>query len=238
MKKCHLILVLIAWFCHVDAVAQSETYKVQPGETVMGALPVGMRYIYADFKPGIVQFRNGNQGGGQMNYSPVLQEMDFIANGKDTMALNDIESVKYIVLEKDTFYRVQKFFVQQVANNGEIRLCERRAVNLINRERYGGHGELQGGSSVQAVEQLSGDLNPMRQMVAKQVMTFSLDKTYYFGDRFGTLRLANRKNLMDAFGKQYPGLENFLAQNKINYLKLDDMKLVLEFLSIDEQKKK
>ena len=48
-------------------------------------------------------------GCGMMNYSPLLEEMDFINEKIDTMAFNDIESMKYVVIEKDTFYRVQKF---------------------------------------------------------------------------------------------------------------------------------
>jgi hypothetical protein len=146
--------------------------------------------------------------------------------------------MKYIVIEKDTFYRVQKFFVQQIANNRAIRLYERSTVSLSNREKVGRHGELQNGSSIQAIEQLSNSQNPLRQMVAQQVMTFSLDKTYFFGDKYGNFRLASRKNLLDVFGNQYPGLHDFLAVNKINYIKADDMKLVKEFLSVDEQKKK
>ena len=53
---------------------------------------------------------------GMMNYSPLLEEMDFINEKIDTMAFNDIESMKHVVIEKDTFYRVQKFSVQQLAN--------------------------------------------------------------------------------------------------------------------------
>lgn len=221
----------------VKGQSSSKTYKVNPGETVSYALPVDVRYVYPGFRQAQVQFRNGRVGGGQMNYSSLLEEMEFI-NAADTLSLDDIESVKYISFEKDTFYRVQKFFVRQLALNGEYRLCERRAVNLTNRERYGGHGEVQQGSSVLAVEQLSNNVNPLRRMVAKELMTFSLDKTYYFGDRFGNLKLASKKNLVDMLGKQYPGLENFLLQNKINYTKEEDMRLVLEFLSIDEQRKK
>ena len=203
----------------------------------MYALPVDVRYVYPEFRTGVVQFRNGRIGGGAMNYSALLEEMEFITE-KDTMALDDIESVKYIQFEKDTFYRVQKFFVMQIAVNGEYRLCERRVVSLINRERYGGHGEIQGSSTVNTIDQLSSGVNTLRKMVAKELMTFTLDKTYYFGDRFGNFKVANRKNLLDMFGKKYPALENFLAQNKINYSKEDDMRLVLEFLAIDEQKKK
>lgn len=236
MKR-YLPVILICILSNV-ALAQSQIYKVQPGEVVMYSLPVGVSYLYPSFKQGQVQFKNGNMGSAMMNYSPLLEEMDFINEKMDTMALNDIESMKYIVIEKDTFYRVQKFFVQQIANNREIRLCERRAVALANREKVGGHGELQNGSSIGAIEQLSNSQNPLREMVAQQVMTFSLDKTYYFGDKYGNFRLANRKNLLDVFGNQYPGLNDFLTVNKINYMKAEDMKLVLEFLSIDEQKKK
>lgn len=236
--KHYFIFSLICMLLGGKAMAQSQTYKVQPGEVIMNALPVGVSYLYPAFRPGQVQFKNGNMGAAMMNYSPLLEEMDFINEKMDTVALNDIESMKYIVIEKDTFYRVQKFFVQEIANNREIRLCERRTVALANREKLGGHGELQNGSSIQAIEQLSNAQNPLRQMVAQQVFTFSLDKTYYFGDKYGNFRLASRKNLLDVFGNQYPGLGDFLALNKINYLKADDMKLVLEYLSIDEQKRK
>lgn len=236
--KQYPFLCLFFLFLEYSSQAQSQTYKVQPGEVIMYALPVGVSYLYPAFKSGQVQFKNGNLGSAMMNYSPLLEEMDFINQKMDTMALDDIESIKFIVIEKDTFYRVQKFFIQQIANNREIRLCERRSVALANREKLGGHGELQNGSSIQAIEQLSNGQNPLRQMVAQQVFTFSLDKTYYFGDKYGNFRLANRKNLLDVFGNQYPGLGDFLVVNKINYLKADDMKLVLEFLSIDEQKKK
>lgn len=234
-----LFLATFALLCLSHSpMAQSQVYKVQQGQSLMGALPVGVSYIYPEFRQGQVQFRNGNVGGARMNYSPLLQEMDFITDKNDTMALADMGAIRYIAIGADTFYHLQKFMIQQIANNGEIRLAERRAVNLANREAYGGHGEVQSGTSIQAIEQLSSGVNTMRQMVAKQVLSFSLDKTYYFGDRFGNFRLANRKNLLDAFGKQYPGLDDFLAQQKVNYFKADDMKLVLEFLSIDEQKKK
>jgi hypothetical protein len=82
----------------------------------MQSLPAGVGYLYSSFKPAQVQFKNGNMGCGMMNYSPFLEEMDFINEKIDTMAFNDIESMKYVVIEKDTFYRVQKFSVQQIAN--------------------------------------------------------------------------------------------------------------------------
>ena len=227
-------------FCCFTAFAQTGPvlYQVKPGEPIMYTLPFDARYQYPTFKTGIVQFRNGNMGGGTMNYSCLMEEMDFVTEKMDTLALSEIPEIKYVAFETDTFYRVQKFFVRQVATNGNARLAERRSLSLSNRQKYGGHGELQGGSSVVAIEQLSSDVNTLRKMVAQELLTFSLTKLYYFGDRFGNFKAANKKNLMDSYGKTYPGLENFLAQNKINYSKLEDMKLVLEFLSIDEQKKK
>ena len=203
----------------------------------MYTLPFEVRYMYPAFKVGTVQFRNGNLGGAVMNYSCLLEEMEFVTDKMDTVALDDIPAVKHVAFELDTFYRVQKFFVRQLAINKNIRLAERRSLNLANRERYGGHGELQGGSSVVAIEQLSSGVNTLRKMVAKEMLTFSLTITYFFGDKFGNFKQANKKNLIDVFGKNYPGLDNFLAQNKVNYSKEEDMKLVLEFLSIDEQKR-
>jgi hypothetical protein len=113
--KLYLLIILIFLFSE-DTLAQSQIYKVQPGRVIMQSLPAGVGYLYSSFKPAQVQFKNGNMGGGMMNYSPFLEEMDFINEKIDTMAFNDIESMKYVVIEKDTFYRVQKFSVQQIAN--------------------------------------------------------------------------------------------------------------------------
>jgi hypothetical protein len=113
--KLYLLIVLIFLFSE-DTLAQSQIYKVQPGRVIMQSLPAGVGYLYSSFKPAQVQFKNGNMGCGMMNYSPFLEEMDFINEKIDTMAFNDIESMKYVVIEKDTFYRVQKFSVQQIAN--------------------------------------------------------------------------------------------------------------------------
>lgn len=203
----------------------------------MYSLPVVLRYYYPEFKTGLVQFRNGNLGGGKMNYSPLLEEMEFINDAGDTLALADAQSIKYISFGADTFFVFQKIFILELAFNNAVRLCERRSVSLVNRERYGGHGELKSGSVI-AVEQLSSGVNTMRQMVAKELLTFSDDRTYYFGDQYGNFKLASKKNLTDLFGQNYPGLENFLRTNNINYLKEEDLRLVLEFLGIDEQKKK
>jgi hypothetical protein len=213
----------------------NKTYKVNPGEQVIYGLPVEVRYYYPEFRTGLVQFRNGNLGGGKMNYSPLLDEMEFISDSGDTLALADVESIKYIHFGTDTFFVFQNFLIKELAITKNVRLCERRSVSLVNRERFGGHGELKSGS-VLAVEQLSSGVNTMRKMVAKEMLTFSADRTYYFGDQYGSFKLASKKNLTDMFGKNYPGLENFLRTNDINYLKEEDLRLVLEFLAIDEQK--
>ena len=237
MKSTLILVILVMYSVIVEAQGSTQLYKVNPGEQVRYALPFDVRYTYPEFRMGVVQFRNGNMGGGLMNYSTLLEEMDFVAEKQDTMALAELPAIRYVAVSSDTFYRSEKFFLRQLKSNGEIRLAERRSLNLVNREKYGEHGELQSSSSVLAVEQISAEINTLRQMTAKELMTFAITEVYYFGDKFGTFKVANKKNLMDLFGKKYPGLSDFLAQNKVNYQKEDDMKLVFEYLTISVQHK-
>ena len=212
-----------------DAIAQNgKSYKVQPGEKVTQAIPSEVIYEYPGFEVGTAQFKNGKSGMAKMNYNHLLKEMEFINDKLDTIPLDGAESMHYITLAKDTFY-FDKVYLRQISNRNGIKLMVNQSLQLSNRQKIGGFGELNGGS-VEVKEQVSSNASMLRTLVTKEILTFTEYKAYYFGDRFNHFKLASRKNVMDMFGKGKPGLEKFLDDIHLNYYDEADINKLAAYL--------
>lgn len=68
-------------------------------------------------------------------------------------------------------------------------------------------------------------------MVAKEVLTYKETIRYYFGDKFGQFRMANKKNLLAVFGNNKNQITSYLEENKVDFLKEADMLKLLDFLA-------
>lgn len=206
----------------------NRSYKVNPGEKVTKVIPVDALYEYPEFQAGTVQFKNGKFGMARMNFNHLLKEMEFIDEKLDTTALGDAGSTKFIVIGKDSFY-FDKVYVKLISNKNQVRLAESTILLLSNRQKIGAFGEINGGS-VEVKEQVSSNANMLKTLVAKEILTFTENRIFYFGDRFGHFKQANRKNVLDMFAKTKPGLEKFLDENKLDYFNESDITRLTAFL--------
>ncbi len=207
---------------------KSRTFKVNPGEKVTQAIPADVIYEYPEFKVGTVQFKNGRAGMAKMNYNSLLKEVEFINDKLDTTALDDAGSMQYLSIEKDTFY-FDKVYLKLIINKKDVKLAENRILLLSNRQKIGGFGEINGGS-VETKEQVSSNANALKSLVAKEILTFTENRVWYFGDRFNRFKQASKKNVIEMFGKMKPGLEKFLEDKHINYYDEPDMRKLAAFL--------
>jgi hypothetical protein len=216
-------------FSQFTVTAQNgKSYKVQPGQKVTQTIPFEAIYEYPEFEVGTAQFRNGKAGMGKMNYNRLLREIEFINDKLDTTALDDAGSMNYITMVKDTFY-FDKVYVKQMNNRNGVKLAESKSLQLSNRQKIGGFGEINGGT-VESKEQVSSNANMVKTLVAKEILTFTEYRSFYFGDRFNHFKQASRKNVLDMFGKAKPGLEKYLDDSHLNYFDETDMKKLAAFL--------
>lgn len=229
MGKIFVIFLLVVLFFEIPADAQKlNTYKVNPGQAVMKTIPFNAIYQYPQFKPGIVQFKNGKAGSAMMNYNSLTMKMEFIGDKGDTLSLDDIGTMRYVAIVPDTFF-YSKDFVRLLSNKNGIKLAERRVLLLSNREKLGGFGEVNGGT-VTTQGQLSSSSNMLKSLVAQEILTFTETFSWYFGDKFNLFKQASRKNLLDMFGKSKPGLAQFIDDNKIDFFKDEDILKLSSFL--------
>jgi hypothetical protein len=219
------ILYRPAVFCQ----EQRQVYKINPGESVEEAIKPEVRFMYPEFKAGTVLFRNGNFGASRMNYNFLHKEIQFI-NGTDTLALDKGEDIKHVVIEKDSFYYRDKQWIRQMASSGKVRMAEVKFLAFANSEKIGAFGQVNSGSSIDAIENMVTISNITKKLQANQVVTFAMNYNYYFSDKYDNFRPASKKNIGNMFGNKCPGLEKFLESEKFNYHSTADMRRIFDFI--------
>jgi hypothetical protein len=206
-----------------------QIYKVNPGQYVEEVLTAEVRFLYPEFKAGTVFFRSGNFGASKMNYNFLHQELQFI-NGTDTLALEGGPEIRMVVVEKDTFYFQDKLWLRQLASTGVVRMAEVKFLSFANNEKVGAFGQVNSGSSIDAIENMVTISNVTRKLEANQILSFAMNQDYYFSDKYNNYRLANKKNIVNIFGNKCAGLGKFLESEKVNYHSLSDMNMVFNYI--------
>lgn len=224
-------VLLFCFFMHPFILLSQDyvSYKVEPGEKLNEAIPVTARYSYPDFKPGVVYFRDGVVSRANLNYSHLFGQLQFLKLA-DTLYVFNMEDVKYAVVENDTFY-FQKYWLRQFACSGKVRLAEYKVLDFANKEKIGPYGGKSLGAT-EAIQSIDNVSSIDKNYTAREVLIFVERYSYFFSDRFGNFIVANKKNLMDLFGKSNPGLQKYLTDSKPNYNRREDMVALLNHLQV------
>lgn len=223
-----LFIVSLILFTHSQLSAQvRKTYKVNPGEKVMKALPNEALYMYPHFKIGTVNFRNKNVGTAKLNYNRLLDEIQFIDDKDDTLSLGDEVTVSSIVIEKDTFYYYEGY-VKIISSLNKVKFASKKILALSNKQKIGGMGELSS-ASIATYEKMSSSQG-ITDIIPKEILTFSEYSNYFIGDAYNRFKPLNRKNLLNMYAKQQLNIEIYLREKAVNFLKEDDVVNLIGFL--------
>jgi hypothetical protein len=207
-----------------------KTFKVNPGEKVYDVITPANRYAFNDFQVGQGFFKNNTVGTGMMNYNALTASIEYIDEKGDTLLLDDPGTFKHFIIASDTFY-YDKVYLEQLAKSGKIILGRFWVIMMSNHQRLGSKDQPTD-ASVDAYTSLSSGGNPLKTLVAKEVLTYKETIRYYFGDQFGQFRIANKKNLLAAFGNNKNQITAYLEMNQVNFLKESDMLKLLDFLAM------
>lgn len=216
--------------CFVTLAAQSQekkTFKINPGEKLIYALPRSEVYDYPNFIPGTVNFRNDRFASALLNFNVLYGEIQFIDPNGDTLSMDDEATVRNVVIQKDTFY-FDKVFVRQIARYGEFTLAGKDFFYLVNRQKLGGFGETTN-ASVDAYDQMS-TKNYFKDLVVREILTLGKDSVFFIGDRFNRFRPANKKNILAVYGKRDKEVLAYLKDNPVNFNSESDLRKMFGFL--------
>ena len=230
MKTLLLLFFILIGYRELDA--QDSTFvTIKTGERVTDVLTSAEIYYYPQFSDGKVFFRNGTKGGSKMNYSRLYDQILFINPNGDTLALSDEKNIKFIVIERDTFY-FGEGYMRLIADDGVTKLTEKQIWVLADIRKIGTHGRATTTVAVTSFSTYTDnrDAAKSKDLIMNEDIVLQKRTQYYFGDKYNLFVPASKKGLLQLFPKEQRSIDNYLKENKINFNKKDDIEKLYQFL--------
>ena len=224
-----LFFILIGY---ADLSAQDSTFvTIKTGQSVKDVLTSADIYHYPQFTNGKVFLRDGTKAAGKMNYNRLYGQMLFINPIGDTLALADEKNIKFIVIDKDTFY-YDGGYLRLIGNGGVVKLTEKQIWVLADIRKIGTHNRP---TTTVAVTSFSSytdgrDAAKSKDLIMNEDVVLRKETHYYFGDKYNLFVPASKKGLLQLFPKEQQEIDNYLKENKVNFNKKEDVEKLYQFL--------
>jgi hypothetical protein len=211
-----------------------KLYTIQPGEKITWVIPIEDQYAYAQFKPGIVFFKDKTTGGGNMNYSHLSQEMFFIDPKGDTLTLSNPADADSVLIGNEVFYNTKDDgFIKADTIAGQVIIGRNDFFYISNKQVVGLYGQPTNSSGNDRANRFRSNF-AAASMVAQDIITLSRKHVIYAGRRFNNLQPVTKKNLSNIFGKQQSSLSLYLQQNEVNFLSRADVLKLVNYLNTQQ----
>jgi hypothetical protein len=224
-----ILLAFVAILVNVQITAQAKkTFTVNAGQKIVEAIPVNELYSHPEFTLGTVRLKDASEAVVKLNYNNVFGEIQYIdPKTGDTLSLAEEKNIKFVAIEKDTFY-FDEVWLQFVSGNSVLKIAKKKLLEMSNKEKLGAM-EVPGFGAIETYTKFTGSQH-MKDLVAKEKLTFSEHTSYYLGDRFNHFSKANKKGLLKMYSKNEKELEKWFDENRIDFSKEEDLKKLFAYL--------
>lgn len=220
-----LFLVVFVMFLGLHLKAQIvKDYSVRVGEKPNEVLPNEALYELPVFKQGTIFLRDGTSSIKKINYNFFLNEMHFIGDNNDTLAMAEPVLIKRIVIDSMVFY-FDKGFLKEIFNSGKYKLMVREHLMQIGDRTRGAYDMPTASSSIRTYGTINN--GQTLQLQVKKDVIFRKEISYYIGDSFDLFLKATKKNFQLLFEQK--DIFQFVKANHINLNKEKDLKFLLQF---------
>lgn len=230
MKVLLLLLFILIGYCGLSA--QDSIVTIKAGNKVRDVLTPADIFYYPQFTSGKVFFRDGRKAMAMMNFTRLYDEMLFINPKGDTLAVADEKTIKFIIVDQDTFY-YDEGYVRIIVDYGDVKLAEKQIWVVADTRKIGTHNKSTSTVAITPLSNYSDDgiaRAKSYDLLINEDMVIRKETQYYFGDQNNHFVRAGKKKLLLLFPKEQLDLENYLKENKVNFDKKDDLKKLAQFL--------
>jgi hypothetical protein len=229
-----ILLLLVISIGYSDLPAQDSTLvTLKAGTRVRDVLNPADIYYYPQFTNGKVFFRDGSKAVGKMNYSRLVDQMLFVDHKSDTLALANEQTIKFIAVDRDTFY-FDEGYIRLIADYGDVKLAEKQVWVVADTRKIGTHNRSTSTVTVTSLSSYTDDAIARAKsydLIINEDVLIRRETHYFFGDEYNRFARAGKKKLLLLFPKDELSLENYLKENKVNFDKKDDLERLAQFLS-------
>jgi len=226
MKTYFSLLALLV--CSCSFAQHAKFASLTAGSHVLDVLSASDIYYFSKFTMGKVFFKDGSKSEAKLNYSSLLDEMQFINANGDTLALADEKNIQFIAIDNELFY-YEKGYVRFLSGNSVIKLAtsyvwrvgEKSKTNVYNSKSLAS-------STISLASYFIFGLS--RDLVVNQDLELTKEEQFYFGDKNNHIVLAGKKNLLTLFPKEKSRIETYLKDNKVDFANKNDLEKIVNFL--------
>ena len=227
-----LLLLFFILIGYTDLSAQDSTLViVKTGERIEDVLKSSDIYFYPQFVYSKVLFKDGTVADPYMNYNRLYDQMLFISEKGDTLALSDEKNIEFIVNDWDVFY-YNAGFLRLIADDTVIKLAEKQTWVLADIRKIGSHDRPTTSVAITSLSYFSNgqDAAKSKQLIMNEELVIRKETQYYFGDKYNHFVHASKKRVLNLFSKDEQRIENYINENKVNFDKKNDLEKLCQFL--------
>lgn len=207
-----------------------KTYTIRPGEKVASVIPVSDQYTYEQFQNGAVVFKNGYKSKALLNYNILSQELHFITNNRDTLAVSNPVEISNVVVGGDVFFYEGTRFVKQDTVIGEVTVAKSVFFGTRDIKKMTAFGSAADGG-VDSYELFLPSTNNKMAITPQVLTTLVIRESLYIGDKYKHFLPVNKKNLFLFFAEKEQALRKYLSDRTVNYHSRSNLVDLLVYMS-------
>lgn len=189
----------------------------------------GAVYRYPQYKKGVVAFKDKPAASADLNYNYLSGQILFVTDNGKTLELAKPETLQYISIGTDTFYYVDKGYVEMITHYPMVNLSKNDIIKFNGREKKGAYGTYSSTAAASSINTYS-DENVNQRISVDENTLYATSTKYYLSDRLNHSLPATKKNFYKVFFKDEGKLNEYLKSNTVHYNREEDLKNLLGYL--------
>jgi len=215
---------------YTSAIPQNAgSFIVKTGTSISKSVPDSVLYQYPQFTAGRVHFRNGSTTSAQLNYNRFLDEMQFLTDHGDTLAIAEAETINLILVGIDSFYYDKGYFFV-VSNNGSIKLAIKQGFKILDKQKTAAYDMSSSVSSIRNVNSYTTE-GKMYNLAVREDVVLTRETYYYFGNNYNQFVPATKKDLMSLYPKHRNEISKYIKENELRFQDREDLEKLMQFLA-------
>ncbi len=225
MKTFTILIFSVLLFSMNLSAQNNRIILAKAGTKITDYYPYNERFLYPEFVPGQVFFKNGTVNTVNLNYFYITGEIEFL-QGTDTMFISKKKDLLNVVAQ-DTFYFDNGYI--RVLSGGEIKLGLKQYVKLKDVLKEGAMGTVNRVSSIDTFNSVWADGNSFGLIPNENIEVQMTLEYYLFKPDNGFVHF-NKKNVQQLFPEYSDKIKSYIKSNKVNFDSRNDLMKFTDFL--------
>jgi hypothetical protein len=187
-------------------------------------------YRFSGFSQGTVILKNGIVTSGMLNYNISLNEMHFINQKGDTLAIAQPDSINFISLNGCRFY-YDMGYLQSINTGNDIILAFRQVLKTEHQKKESYSIDIpRSDEEITEYSFFTGN-GQKYDLGANDQLFLTATEQFFFGDEHGRFKKAGKEYIFQHYEKHQAAVKEFLKTNHTSFNKLAGILQLLQFCS-------